>query len=333
MAESYWVRNGWQAFSSAGDAQSIALGGRHVTATAATAHLGNPALSGRDSDKRISYSHQNRFAGMINNDLLAMNLPSANRFPIGIGIIHEGVKRIPNTADRLLDWGKDGIAGTGDTGENNGVLDEGERLNEENLAYFNQHQYAFYISTARIWRHYSIGFAFKGLHHKLGNDLGNGFGIQAGIFRNMWAGARFGLVIHDVLSSWMIWESGTVERTAPSLQIGLSQAFYHIFPAVSFDFYCDALVTNNQQAKKQVQIAGSAVYLSYGAEISVKDKMRLRFGRDIVGLLSAGIGLRWENFEIDYAYRLEPQDSQLGPSHYLTFTVELAWLKQIGSSF
>ncbi|MCK5329817.1 MAG: hypothetical protein KAK01_00280 [Candidatus Marinimicrobia bacterium] len=332
-AETFWVRNGWQSFRNVADAHTIALGGARVTGTAGVVNVGNPALIGIKEHNRISYTHQNRFAGIINSDLLAFELPLLDRLPIGIVLLQESVNHIPNTTGLLLDWGADGLPGTRDLGENNGILDEGERLNEDQLSFFNQRQLGFQLSTAWSWKRNTFGLALKGLHHQLGKNQGNGFGIEVGIIRTLWPGAQVGLAIHDILSSWMIWDSGTVERTAPSLQVGLSQGRVWAARALSIRLYCDARLSADQSVDIQFKFGASAITLSYGMELIFKEKFQLKFGHDDIGLSSAGIGLVWEKFGFDYAYRMEPRSSQLGSSHYLTFAVDPAWLRQIGTTF
>ena len=63
-------------------------------------------------------------------------------------MLHESIDRIPDTRDMLLDFGLDGIPGTGDVGEGNGQVDEGERLDKDKLSYFSQKQTGVYLSTS-----------------------------------------------------------------------------------------------------------------------------------------------------------------------------------------
>ena len=60
---------------------------------------------------------------MVNSDLIGFSLSNFNR-PINIILLYEGIDQIPDTRNLLLDFGLDGIPGTGDIGENNGQLDE-----------------------------------------------------------------------------------------------------------------------------------------------------------------------------------------------------------------
>ena len=64
---------------------------------------------------------------MINSDLIGFPINNFSR-PLNVIIIYEGIDHIPDTRNILLDFGLDGIPGSGDSGEGNGILDEGERL-------------------------------------------------------------------------------------------------------------------------------------------------------------------------------------------------------------
>ena len=71
FSQSYWVKYGWQAFNSAGDARILALGGAAVTDFGTSVSpLFNPAASGKVGIHNLNYTHQSRLAGMINSDLL-----------------------------------------------------------------------------------------------------------------------------------------------------------------------------------------------------------------------------------------------------------------------
>ena len=47
--------------------------------------------------------------------------------------MRESIGDIPDTRNALLDYGLDGMPNTGDIGENNGILDDGERLDQKKL--------------------------------------------------------------------------------------------------------------------------------------------------------------------------------------------------------
>ena len=178
FSQTYWVKYGWQAFTSAGDARIHSLGGAAVTDYGTSVSpLFNPAASGRVGIHNINYTHQSRLAGMINSDLIGFPIRNFSQ-PLNLIILHEGIDDIPDTRHILMDFGLDGIPGTGDIGEGNGILDEGERLDESKLKYFSQRQLGLHLSTAWEKKNFEIGLALKILQHSLGEFSGTGIGLD-----------------------------------------------------------------------------------------------------------------------------------------------------------
>lgn len=68
--------------------------------------------------------------------------------PAGVMISRVGVDHIPDTRSALLDWGSDGMPGTGDEGEGNGLLDPGERLDYNQVSYHSSGITTFALGTA-----------------------------------------------------------------------------------------------------------------------------------------------------------------------------------------
>ena len=165
-AESIWVKYGWEIMDNGGDARALALGNT-LTADGSSpiSVLWNPAHQTHQQTLPLIYGHQNRFAGLVSSDVLVFPLKTKMTIPLGLVILREGVSRIPDTRNLLLDWGADGMPGTMDFGEGNGVIDEGERLNLKDIKYFNQSQWAIHLSTSRNYKQFTIGVAVKGVLH------------------------------------------------------------------------------------------------------------------------------------------------------------------------
>ena len=71
------------------------------------------------------------------------------------------------------------------------------------------------------------------------------------------------------------------------------------------------------------------VIIEWVAEISYKNKLNLRFGRNQYGYFSTGIGLSWTNFELNYGYQLNSNTNDLGSNHVISFDINPNWLKSI----
>ena len=212
-AESIWVNYGWEIFDNAGDGRALSLGNSLIAdGSSPISVLWNPAHQDTQRILPFSYGHQNRFAGLVSSDVLVFSYNKKIKTPLSIVILREAVSNIPDTRDLLLDWGADGMPGTMDFGEANGVLDEGERLDYEKIKYFNQSQWALHLSTAKKIKNFTLGIAAKSLFHNLGGYNGNGYGFDIGAKFSPWKKGTLGLTFNHFTTSWFIWDNGTVER-------------------------------------------------------------------------------------------------------------------------
>ncbi len=117
----------------------------------------------------------------------------------------------------------DGIPGTGDAGENNGQLDEGERLDAEQVSYFRQSQWGVHLSTTWQIQRWTLGVGIKGFFHALAEHFASGIGMDVGATTSFWKGNTVGLVLTDATTSLLVWDNGTVERFTPELFAGIAQ--------------------------------------------------------------------------------------------------------------
>ena len=93
----------------------------------------------------------------MNSDLPKVLHQINNKTMMGFNLLYEGVGSIPDTRETLLDWGLDGIFGTNDLGEGNGILDEGERLDGDQVQYFSQRQVGLHSAVMRKIKTLSFG--------------------------------------------------------------------------------------------------------------------------------------------------------------------------------
>jgi hypothetical protein len=210
-----------------------------------------------------------------------------------------------------------------DFGEGNGVLDEGERLDFENIKYFNQSQWALHFSTAKKINIFTFGIAAKSLFHNLGGYNGNGFGFDGGAKFSPWEDNIIGLTFNHFTTSWFIWDNGTVERTMPNISIGMTQLLKLSTIPLDFRFNGGAIKT----------LAYKGVRYNLGLELNYKSNFQIRLGSNNNGFLSTGIGLIWTNFSIDSIYRPSPSYTGFGSSQLISFRLDPIWFKNKIISF
>ena len=329
FSQSYWVKYGWQAFNNAGDARILSLGGAAVTDFGTSVSpLFNPAASGKVGIHNLNYTHQSRLAGMINSDLLGFPIQNFSR-PLNLIIIHEGIDQIPDTRNILLDFGLDGVPGTGDIGEGNGTLDEGERLDEDKVKYFSQRQLGLHLSTS--WKNNNIefGIAVKSLFHSIGEHTGSGIGLDFGVLAVPWKNGRLGLTIRDITTSWQVWENGTIERFKPTVIAGLSQKYrFENMPLTVSGMVNVYLDGNGKSLDDDIHLGDNGANYLLGFNGVYDNKIALRLGRNAIGSTTGGIGLSWDNLSLDYAFLNEPSGSGLGASHMVSLPVNSNWIRQ-----
>ena len=325
--QTYWVKYGWQAFNSAGDARILSLGGAAVTDFGTSVSpLFNPAASSRVGIHNINYTHQSRLAGMINSDLIG--------FPIRI-LSKNHCQRVhspPACAGRyqfLMDFGLDGIPGTGDIGEGNGILDEGERLDESKLKYFSQRQLGLHLSTAWKTENFEIGLALKMLQHSLGEFSGTGMGLDLGILMIPWDNGRLGLTIRDVTTSWQVWDNGTVERFKPTIITGIAHTYQSAQWPIAITGMGNIMMnTSGRSLEDDFNVGKNGGQLLLGINVVYSHQIAVRLGRNAIGSTTAGMGLSWENLSLDYAYLNAPSGSGLGSTHMVSLSVNSDWVRK-----
>ena len=210
FADTDWQKYGWQIYQNAGDARSIAMGNTAIADDSGISVLWNPAISTSDNYNNFTYGHQSRFAGIIQSDLISFPFNSKKNRAYNVLLLHESISKIPNTQNILLDWGLDGVPNTGDIGENNGYLDDGERLDNEDISYFNQHQIGIQLSNQFTFNRFQLGIAVKSLFHSLGDNFGTGIGLDIGVQRSFWGNSNIGASVYNLIPGMVVWASGYI---------------------------------------------------------------------------------------------------------------------------
>jgi len=325
--ETDWCKYGWQLYHNAGDARSIGLGNTLTADISIISTLWNPSLVPNQSERNIIYGHQSRFSGIIQSDLIGFTLKTKRNRNFNILLLHESIGKIPNTQGVLLDWGLDGVPNTGDLGENNGYLDEGERLNNEEISYFNQNQFGLHISTQIIIADINFGIAVKTLLHKLDNHIGTGIGLDLGVHRTIWNNSTFGFAIQNIVPSIVVWDSGLTELSKPQLITGSSQIVNVTGINLRAVFLFDVIFNvNNQILSDDFTVGNSSGFFRFGTEFVYDDRLKIRGGRNQNGYYAVGLGASWKNFELNYAYQLNSNSIDLGANHVLSFSLNPKWI-------
>ena len=322
----YFVKYGWEIFDYTSEARTASLG--NATSSygySSSSSLNNPVFC-LDTITHLSITHQARFAGIINSDLLSFQLKRDKRL-ININLIYEGIGDIPDTRSALFDWGLDGEYGTNDLGEGNGIIDEGERLDQNQINYFSQRKFG--INGASIFRYKGIpiGVGVKFLSIILGENNGIGIGLDFGTLKQI-NRLNLGIVFKNIPSSGLLWDNGTVEATLPSLEMGANYKidFKKINSLVIYPMTNLNISMSNKHLDSQYFINDISLDMAFGLEISYKEKIMLRVGKDYYQKLTGGIGIKWDDFIIDYAFLPSSINGILANHHLISASFNIDWM-------
>ena len=327
------VSYGWEVFERNSDSRTLALaqsGIAYPIQNPGTVLL-NPALS-LIYNKMIGLTHQSRLSGTTNSEFIGFDQYINDSSWVSLIMLYEGIDGIPDTRDALLDWGLDGIFGTFDIGEGNGVLDEGERLNVENIRFFGQNIFGLYGSHSKIINNWSIGIGLKVIYHSIDKEFGIGAGLDIGAFRN-YNNTGIGLIVKNLPSSGLVWENGNIEISPPSIDFGIHHRLY----VTEYDLEINPMLKGSisfldRTIDSEIVLVKIPMEFSAGFETILKKNLFFRFGLFQRGTIASGIGLFWNDLKIDYAFLNDGSLNGIEKNHLLSVSVSMERIKKYFSN-
>lgn len=321
--KNYNVNYGWEIFEYTHSARTASLGGAVIADyNSGSSSMRNPVFS-KINKKRISITHQDRFLGILNSDFISFDIEK-DKSNINFNLIYESIGDIPDTRNVLLDWGYDGQFGTNDLGEGNGILDEGERLDIEKIVFFSQSRMGMYgASTKDVFSH-PVGFGLKIISTSLNNNSSIGIGFDIGTKRKI-KNTIYALILENFPSSGVIWNNGSIERTLPSLKLGLSHIL-NIKNTQAKLLISNKISSSDRHLDSQFRRKNLSMDFSFGSEVIFKERLFLRVGRNYVNNLTGGLGVSFNDLIIDYAFLNSSYNYDLGGHHILSFSLSYKWI-------
>lgn len=320
--ESVWVKYGNQVFRGVGDAKAIALSEAEVaSATGPLSILWNPARLLERGSRSLAYAHQERFAGAVSFDILGIDLKERAESKWSAVFIREAVQGIPRTTGALLY-------------ETGSLDDPSERILSSNVTFFNQSQWAGMIGFATARDDWQLGANAKVLVHQLGNHSGWGIGFDFGATKSIMPNNVFGLSVRDVTTSWIVWDSGTVERIAPEIRLGDAHSVsLQNLPLEIRGMATAVMSLGGRTRNDDFSLANIGTHFRVGVEVNYRERLNIRFGRNPLSGYSTGLGLGFDFGEIDYAFVPSPLGTILGNSHHLSLNLKLDALHSLRERF
>ncbi len=328
--ERLYVKFGWELFEYVVDARTASLGSATTAYHMNTiqSSISNPSLLKKRLN-HISLTHQSRYGGMINNDLIGFQIGTKKKL-INLNLLYEGITDIPDTRDMLLDWGEDGIFGTNDYGEGNGIIDQGERLDENRLRFFSQYQLGFHSSFNINLFDFPLGIGLKVLSYIVDDNSSLGIGLDFG-YNKIFNNTSIGFVMKNFPSSGLIWNSGVVEGTAPSFVAGISHQINHLN---RFSIIINSMASvegsiSNANLESDITTGVLSLDGSFGIECSYKNQLMIRIGKNSVNNLTGGIGLKWNMMGVDYCFLSTSNNFTMKNHHLVSLNVSIDWIMSV----
>lgn len=319
--------------------RALGMGGAVTAATDdVTAVYWNPSLlTGINSDYQLSLMHAQYFNGIANYDYagFTMGIDSVSR--LGISLIRFAVDDIPDT--RFL-------------------YDANGNINYDNVSSFAAADYGLLVSFARktsLFGGLSVGGNAKLIHRSVGifaSAWGFGIDLSANLNRGKWS---YGLMFRDVTGTFTAWDLNEKELftiydqtnntlpqdnweiTVPRLSVGVKRDF-DINEDWSALMAIDLINTFDGKRNTLLKSDFISVEPRIGAEVGFKETAFLRLGastfqevtdingdKDWTFAPSMGVGIKVNNFIVDYAFTHTGDIAESLYSHI--FTLRLDWNK------
>jgi hypothetical protein len=257
----------------------------------------NPAGMSWDGQKEFLAMHEERFGGAVNYDFVGYShpLPAKDRKAVlGFGLIRLGVSGI--------------VA----TGVENPEEDPGPGNIPFSLGSIGTAQYQFMLGYATEVRgRLRIGGNVKVIHKDLSDSKGTGFGFDLGAIVPLGKEEplSLGVVLQDIPTTFVAFDTGERETTAPTLRTGLSLNNGIVVPGGSVVVAVASSIrfTNRGSVADQFSAGPVSINLHVGGEYQIGKQVALRGGLD-EGTPTAGGGVLLGNFAADYAWFGSPDE-------------------------
>jgi len=282
-------------------ARALGMGSAFVgLADDGTAAYWNPAGLATLSQRELTAMHAEQFGSIVQYDFLSYVMPvgaaGKPRQAISVSLVRLGVSDIPDTRGlQIIDQN-----GNGKFDYPNDLL----VVDESRFIFDSDNDVALLFSYARDVRPgLSLGGNFKYIRQWLGDSLrSNGFGIDLGLLYVGRSGYSMGATLHDATTTRILWNTGTGEFIAPSLRLGAAKTHgfrdrRHLVTAA-----LDVQVGfSDERLSSQAHLGAVTFEFHPGLEYWYDRRLALRAGFEAQNF-TAGAGLRYHRFGLDYAY-------------------------------
>lgn len=276
----------------------------------------NPAGLTGISSKPLYLYHSSWFRNEVTASSVAYSFSHKEK-ALGLMVSRVGITDIPDTRNALLDYGVDGIPGTGDRGEGNGVLDENEILDYDNVQYAGIANYALHLGMPvyqkKAWTAgITFGFLFTDLIDTRGYGLN--FDLYA---QHEGKHIRSLYTFKNLPSAMMVFNNGVTQFYSPKLKTAW------LFPLKTGDFQFSAGLSAGVSILEDLDYY--LFHLGSVFAVDVLPVLRVRYKENFSAGISyrhreglhAGVEIGLPLLDITYAFR-PSVNGDLGSSHLIS---------------
>jgi hypothetical protein len=224
-------------------------------------------------------SHEFRFGNLIDYSFFGGVYQVRERNGrLAIGIVRLGVDDIAFTDSSMHN---DQFYAVGDPRRNNGIVDPGEfTYDPDKLRFVTDSEYAFFLSYAQPVGKWHLGGSFKLLRQSVDSYSSFGMGADFGVLRpDVLPNLDLGIMMHDIFTTYVSWNTGRKESIAPVSRIGLAYRLPSERMRGLFLFTSDAAVHfDNRRQADQFWAGNLSTNLNLGMEFTMQERLALRIG-------------------------------------------------------
>jgi hypothetical protein len=289
-------------------ARALGLGGAFVAiADDASAPYWNPAGLARTARPEMLFMHAEQFGSIANHDFASFVQPlgtAGNGSAVAMSLVRFSVDNILVTRDAYDDL------------NHNGQRDPGEPIRPDQFYTDSDTEYALLLSYARAAaERLSLGGNLKLIRQGLLDNTSFGMGLDLGVIWRPAEAWSLGARLADATTTRISWDTGHRETLRPSLDLG--GAWTRALPALRGRLNATLALASTFEGR---HVASNEYWGSWGGDFKGGleywmgnpagfgpggtgrgSAVAARVGSD-AGALTAGAGIRYRSFGVDYAY-------------------------------
>ncbi len=275
--------------------RALGMGGAQVAvANDVTAGYWNPAGLAFINYPQGSLMHEEHFGNLVNYNYGAVAIPYGEDMSFGLSVIRLAIDDIPGTKNFLIN----GI--TGETIYD--ITDPNARTDPSKITYFNNVDYAFYLTFAkRASDDFYWGANVKVISRSIEDHSAIGVGFDAGMIYMPMDNLYLGANVMDITTTLVAWSTGRNELITPTAKIGAAYGLEVLggvlTPAVDFDVRFE-----NRQFASNFNLGPVSFDFKGGLEFTFKNIVSIRGGYTDVQQYTVGAGIKLPKLNIDYSY-------------------------------